>query len=163
MFVPPALATPNPQFAADLISSEILAELPDGYIIRPLDLDDFDRGYLETLAELTTVGAVSKQMFADRFAWMKARSNEMCCIVVVEPGTGRIVGAGCILMERKFIHECGLVGHIEDIVVIIKQLVHIGKTKGAYKVVLTCSQKNVGFYEKCGLEAKGASMAVYFH
>ncbi|KAL2911616.1 Glucosamine-phosphate N-acetyltransferase-like protein [Polyrhizophydium stewartii] len=138
MFVPPALATPNPQFAADLISSEILAELPDGYIIRPLDLDDFDRGYLETLAELTTVGAVSKQMFADRFAWMKARSNEMCCIVVVEPGTGRIVG-------------------------IIKQLVHIGKTKGAYKVVLTCSQKNVGFYEKCGLEAKGASMAVYFH
>ena len=55
------------------------------------------------------------------------------------------------------------VGHVEDIVVhkdyrklqfgrfIIEQLKHIGRETGCYKVILDCSEKNVPFYQKCGL------------
>ena len=32
---------------------------------------------------------------------------------------------------------------------------------GTYKTVLSCLEKNVGFYEKCGLQKKEVSMAVY--
>jgi ribosomal protein S18 acetylase RimI-like enzyme len=60
-------------------------------------------------------------------------------------------------VERKFVHENGLVGHIEDIVVhkdyrklqfgrfIIDQLTTIGKVTGCYKIILDCSDKNVPF------------------
>ncbi len=45
---------------------------------------------------------------------------------------------------------------------IIEQLKHIGQQKGCYKVLLACLEKNVGFYEKCGLQRKEVSMAYYF-
>ena len=79
-----------------------------------------------------------------------------------------------MFLERKFIHDCGIVGHIEDIVtdesvrgkgmgkLIIHKLIEIGKKNGAYKVLLSCSDKNVPFYEKCGLVPKSVSMALYF-
>ena len=76
-------------------------------------------------------------------------------------------------VERKFIHENGLVGHLEDIVVhkdyrklnfgrfIIDQLTFLGRVNGCYKILLDCSEKNVPFYEKCGYTRKGAEMACY--
>ena len=38
-------------------------------------------------------------------------------IVIEDRASGKIVGSGTIMMERKFIHETGIVGHIEDIVI----------------------------------------------
>lgn len=58
----------------------------------------------------------------------------------------RIVGTGALVVERKFIHNLGLVGHIEDIAVakdqqgkklglrIIQALDHVAKEVGCYKV-----------------------------
>ena len=78
-----------------------------------------------------------------------------------------------MFLERKFIHGCGLVGHIEDIVtdtnvrgkglgkLIINHLVEIARKNGAYKVLLSSLEKNVPFYEKCGLSPKSVSMALY--
>ena len=78
------------------------------------------------------------------------------------------------MLEHKFIHECGKAGHIEDIVVsqtergknlgkwIILQLIDLGKKAGAYKTLLACAEKNIGFYEKCGLKPKETSMAIYY-
>lgn len=37
-------------------------------------------------------------------------------MVIEDLKKGRIAAAGTIMIERKFIHEAGLVGHIEDIV-----------------------------------------------
>lgn len=77
-------------------------------------------------------------------------------------------------MERKFIHECGLCGHIEDICTsenvrgkgmgkwMILQLIQLAKSQKAYKVLLSCQEKNIGFYEKCGLTPKSTTMSVYF-
>jgi hypothetical protein len=36
---------------------------PPPFIVRHLKPDDYDRGYLDTLAELTTVGQISKAFF----------------------------------------------------------------------------------------------------
>jgi GNAT superfamily N-acetyltransferase len=94
-------------------------------------------------------------------------------IVIEDQSTGKIVGAGTIFLERKFIHGCGSVGHIEDIVtdesvrgkglgkLIIHKLIEFGKKNGAYKVLLSSLEKNVPFYEKCGLTPKSVSMALY--
>lgn len=79
-----------------------------------------------------------------------------------------------MLIERKFIHSCGTVGHIEDIVVhdkkrgygfgkmIIEQLTAIGRSQECYKVILNCSQDKTGFYSKCGFVPKSVTMAHYF-
>jgi hypothetical protein len=34
-----------------------------------------------------------------------------------DPSSGRILGTAALIVERKFIHGCGKVGHIEDVVV----------------------------------------------
>ena len=42
---------------------KVVKALPAGYTIRPLQSDDYDRGYLACLAQLTTVGDISRQNF----------------------------------------------------------------------------------------------------
>ena len=34
----------------------------------------------------------------------------------------------------------------------------MAKQNGCYKVILDCSESNVGFYEKCGFDNKGYQM-----
>jgi glucosamine-phosphate N-acetyltransferase len=47
---------------------------------------------------------------------MRSASNNVWTIVV-EDAEGSLVACGSIFVELKFTHECGKVGHIEDIVV----------------------------------------------
>lgn len=125
------------------------------------------------LGQLTTTGKMDKDKFVQRFKEMKA-SGSYYVIVFENVATRRIVGAGTVMIEKKFIHNCGSVGHIEDIVVdsstrgkklgkkIIEQLKHICSEVGAYKVILDCGEHNVGFYEKCGMTKKEVQMVTYF-
>lgn len=85
-----------------------------------------------------------------------------------------IAGLGTIFIEQKIIHQMGKVGHIEDVVVsneyrglgigkiLIQYLCEYSKLKGCYKVILNCSDENIAFYEKCGLQRKCNQMARYF-
>jgi glucosamine-phosphate N-acetyltransferase len=50
-------------FSTDLISKQIASTLPAGYTLRPLQSGDFERGVLDVLAVLTTVGDISKSKF----------------------------------------------------------------------------------------------------
>ena len=44
--------------------------------------------------------------------------NSTYYVIVLEDTTeGRVVGAASLLLERKFIHSCGSVGRLEDVVV----------------------------------------------
>jgi glucosamine-phosphate N-acetyltransferase len=36
------------------------------------------------------------------------------------------------------------------------------QARGCYKIILDCADKNVPFYEKCGMTRKEAQMARYF-
>ena len=82
-----------------LISTTINANLPQGYIIRPLERSDYEKGfarlilgYLDVLKQLTDVGQVSLEQFQQRFDLLAGQPNTFFCIVVEEQATGRVVG-----------------------------------------------------------------------
>lgn len=103
-----------------------------------------------------------------------AKRNDEYFIICIIDSAGRIVGTGAIFLERKFIHELGKVGHIEDIAVrpdqqgkklglrIINALEHIAEKLGCYKTILDCSAANEGFYIKCGFKRAGLQMSLYY-
>ena len=96
-------------------------------------------------------------------------------IVVEDVRRERIVGAGTVLVEKKFIRDLGLCGHIEDIVVdktyrgknlgrrIIELLKATAQVNDCYKVILDCAEHNVAFYKKCGFSLKGCEMSWYIN
>ncbi|RIA88281.1 acyl-CoA N-acyltransferase [Glomus cerebriforme] len=138
-------------FSIDYISSEVQESLPKGYVLRPLSNDDYERGFFNVLSK--------------RFNYMKARNDEYFIIVIVSP-EDCIIGTGTIFIERKFIFNAGLVGHIEDVAIdknhqgkhfglsIIQALKYIGVKTGCVKAILDCSVKNIPFYEKCGFRSR---------
>jgi glucosamine-phosphate N-acetyltransferase len=81
-----------------------------------------------------------------------------------------IIGTGSILIEEKIIHNIGIVGHIEDIVIdkkyrglnlakkLIESLIEIGKNNGCYKIILDASNDVKGFYEKLGFRVNSNNM-----
>ena len=100
--------------------------------------------------------------------WDSYNNQALVSSVVALDHHDGVVGFGTLLIEAKI--RGGRLGHIEDIVVsrsmrgnglglqIIARLQVMAAELGCYKVILNCDQHNVGFYEKCGLEASGVSM-----
>ncbi|KAI0487810.1 glucosamine 6-phosphate N-acetyltransferase [Xylaria cf. heliscus] len=160
-------------FSSDLISPTVAAALPDGYIARALRLSDYDTGFLDCLRVLTTVGEITREAFNERYNWISSQDTYYV-LVIEDTNTGKVVGTGNLLVERKFIHSLGLVGHIEDIAVakdqqgkklglrLIQALDFIAEKVGCYKTILDCSEANEGFYIKCGFRRAGLEMAHYY-
>jgi glucosamine-phosphate N-acetyltransferase len=148
----------------------------EAYIIRRLTLKDIleESGFLSVLAQLTTVQTkpLTRELLESRFHSLDpARYHPM---VLVRSSDGKVMGAATLLVEEKFIHDCGRVGHIEDVVVsrdlrgggygkkLIDCLLSLAKELGCYKVILDCDENNVPFYEKCDMVKKGIQMALYY-
>ncbi|KAI8992247.1 acyl-CoA N-acyltransferase [Pilobolus umbonatus] len=160
-------------FESHLLSPEVQSQLPPGYTLRALRSNDYERGFLKVLEVLTEVGGHTKQEFTDQFNYMKKHNHEYFTITITEDSKDKVVAVGTIMVERKFVHKNGKVGHIEDIAVdgnqqgkklglrIIQALKYIGANTGCYKVILDCSEKNIPFYEKCGFKQKEVEMAWY--
>jgi GNAT superfamily N-acetyltransferase len=147
-----ALTSPSdskPLFSSSLISPTVSAALPEGYIIRSIERRDFKRGFLDVLRVLTTVGDISAEAWDKRYDWMESRPGDYYILCVVDTSrdeANSIVGTGTVFVERKFIHELGSVGHIEDIAVakdqqgkklglrIIQALDFVAESVGCYKV-----------------------------
>ena len=126
------------------------------------------------LTGLTKVGDISKQEFEEQFKFLFPHlSHTYKILVIYDVKKKRVIGAGSLMIERKFIRGLGLCGHIEDIVVqqgyrgknlglrLIELLKSLAVANKCYKVILDCDTKNVKFYEKCGMHVKGAQMAWY--
>lgn len=138
-------------------------------MIRQIEPDDYDRGVLELLSQLTVCDkkAISKSGFCDQIDFMH-RHNIYTFVVVKE--FEKIVGIGSVFIEPKLIHNISFVGHIEDIVVdkewrgqnigkqIIEHLTRFAEGKGCYKIILDCAENNVKFYENCGYKRNGIEM-----
>ncbi|MCJ1326963.1 Glucosamine-phosphate N-acetyltransferase-like protein [Thelotrema lepadinum] len=119
--------------------------LPPSYSIRPLRRSDYSTGMLDVLKVLTTVGDISEAAWTERFDYM-ASSKGTYYILVVLDGEGKVVGTGGVVVERKFIHGLGLVGHIEDIAVARDQQ---GKKLGLSIIqALDAVARGVGCYKK---------------
>ena len=141
-----ATAQDTPLFSPELIPTDVVKALPEGYSIRPLEPRDYHLGFLTTLSVLTTIGDISEASFLERFQYLHSTAAGTYYLIVVLDGRGEVVGTGALVVERKFIHGLGLVGHIEDIAVnkdqqgkklglrIIQALDAVGEKVGCYKV-----------------------------
>lgn len=149
-------------------------EIPKEYRIRPLESSDYHRGFLQCLSQLTLVGTVTPEQFERQFRYMKARGDTYYLMVLEHLETQRIVGCATLLVERKFIHGCGSVGHIEDVVVcrehrghclgrlLVERARELARSLGCYKVILDCKDQLVGFYQRSDFSVNGVQMTVYF-
>ncbi|KAJ3928483.1 MAG: acyl-CoA N-acyltransferase [Lentinula lateritia] len=160
-------------FPADLVAPELKAQLHPDVHIRPLASSDYRRGHLDVLSVLTVVTDPGEAAWVAQFNAMRSAASTYYAVVIIDRTTDRIVGAGSVFIERKFLRGLGGVGHIEDIAVdknqqgkklglrIIQALTHISENIGCYKTILNCSDSNIPFYEKCGFQKKENEMAKY--
>ena len=127
------------------------------YTLRSLEAGDFFNGFLETLAHLTTVDLTPEEAIR---IWRGRNAAGVRTVVAVE--NGKIIGTASLILEHKFIHRGGIIGHIEDVAVhpdherkgvgsaVVKQLVELAEDSGCYKVILGCNDGNLPFYEHLG-------------
>lgn len=147
------------------------------YTIRKLSGDDYYKGYLQLLERLTVVESnqISHQMFCNRVDELEL--NIYIYVIVdneCQDYAKSIVATGTLLVEKKFIHKLGSVGHIEDIVVhvdyggkglgkmIVNYLTTLAQSLGCYKTILDCNRDNIGFYNKCGFVEKEVQLVKYY-
>lgn len=133
--------------------------------IRNLEKKDIP-SCLKLLEQLTVVGDFDYISICE-----KILNNSNIHIFVAE-SENKIVGMATIVIEQKFIHKGGRVGHIEDVVVdkeyrnlnigrsLIEKCIETAKMNDCYKAILDCDEKNVLFYNKCGFKNFGISMKI---
>lgn len=144
-----------------------------GLVVRTLAEDDFNKGYLDLLCELSdTITNKSAEFFASMFD--KVNKNDDYHVYVIEDVVQeRIVANVTLLVEHKFIHDGMNVGHIEDVVVarthrsnklgkaLVQYVNTLMRELKCYKFILDCSDNLEGFYSKIGYDKKNIQMAIY--
>ena len=129
--------------------------------IRKLQKDDLWNGFLFTLDSLRQASNIDKKTAEKIFDKINSNPDHIVAVAVIE---GKIVGSTTLLIETKFIHNGGKVGHIEDVVVdkeyqrkgigekMITYLLRYAKDQGCYKTILDCVDDVKPFYEKLGFK-----------
>jgi len=142
------------------------------YKIRLLAINDYDKGYLNLLSQLTLVGEISKENFEKNLN--KLPECHKLFVIEYTKNQSIIVSIGTLIIETKFIHNCSKVGHIEDIVVdknwrgrglgkmMINYLSKLSNEFGCYKCILNCSNDLIEFYKKCNFKNTGNQMSLYY-
>ena len=136
-------------------------------IIREIIESDLENGFLESLDNLRQSSNLEPN--SARNILKKILENENHIIHIAELN-GKIVGSTTLLIEQKFIHGGGIVGHIEDVVVnkefqghgigmkLVLSLLDVAKEKKCYKTILNFEDKLLPFYEKIGFKQKSTEM-----
>ena len=130
-------------------------------IIRKLQKEDLQNGFLLTLDSLRKSSDIDKKTAEKIFDKINSNPDHIIAVAEID---GKIVGSTTLLIEIKFIHNGGKVGHIEDVVVdknyqrkgigvkIIRYLLEYAKNNGCYKTILDCADDVKPFYEKLGFK-----------
>eukprot|EP00092_Neocalanus_flemingeri_P012014 GFUD01012951.1.p1 GENE.GFUD01012951.1~~GFUD01012951.1.p1 ORF type:complete len:213 (+),score=69.66 GFUD01012951.1:100-738(+) len=138
----------------------------EGLRVRSLCLEDYDRGFLELLGQLTSVGDISREEWELRFQEMKKCQGTYYVVVIEDVALNRVIGAATLVAEKKFIHSCGLVGRLEDVVVssvyrgrqlgkLVVAVSSLLATKlGCYKITLNCNDQMIKFYNSLGYRSE---------
>ncbi|KAI1341167.1 acyl-CoA N-acyltransferase [Xylariaceae sp. FL0016] len=164
---------PPTLFPPSLLPASLPSSLPPGYALRPLARDDHGRGFFACLEEvLTWVGDPTEAEFRARYDEM-ADARGTYYFAVIEHA-GRVVGTGCLVVEKKLIHNCTKVGHVEEIAVsaahqgkglgraMMRALDGVARAVGCEKSVLNCGPRNEAFYAGCGYRNSGIEMTREF-
>jgi glucosamine-phosphate N-acetyltransferase len=137
--------------------------------IRELEEKDLANGFLESLDALRKASNLDPKKAKEILKTIKENPNYVIYVAEID---SKIVGTTTLLIEQKFIHNGGLVGHIEDVAVrkeyqgkgigqkLVKALLEHAKRKGCYKTILDCTDDLVPFYEEIGFSRHSNSMRV---
>ena len=137
------------------------------FIIRKIIESDLENGFLESLDNLREASNLEHNSAKSILEGILENENH---IVHVAELDGKIVGSTTLLIEQKFIHEGGFVGHIEDVVVkkefegqgigmkLVLSLLDVANEKKCYKTILNCEDTLIPFYEKIGFKQKSNEM-----
>lgn len=95
-----------------LFSPSFIKIKPKGYdekfVLRPLHIGDFEKGFTQVLGQLTEIGNYEKQRFISVFKMVREKANSFI-FVVEDKSVGKIVGCATLLVEQKFIRNGGKV------------------------------------------------------
>ena len=145
---------------------------PRTYEIREIRAGDLDNGFVEALGNLTDTGGLTPG--AARKILRTMRHARVYHVLVAVGADGQVMGATTLLVEQKFIHGGGLVGHIEDVAVrrgyegrgvggsLVKAAAEVAEGLACYKCILDCTDELVGFYEKLGFRRHDVGMRIDF-
>ena len=135
--------------------------------IREIEEGDLEKGFLETLDFLRKASDINKNKAKEILKKIQQNSNHIIHVAVDD---NKIVGSTTLLIEQKFIHDGGLVGHIEDVVVrkdyegkgigikLVTSLLERAKEKNCYKTILDCNDDVKQFYERIGFKRESNGM-----
>ena len=135
--------------------------------IREIRENDLENGFLETLDFLRKVSDLDKNKAKEILEKIKQNPNQIIQVAIDDK---KIVGCITLLIEQKFIHDGGLVGHIEDVVVrkdyegkgigieLVTSMLEYAKRKNCYKTILDCKDDVKQFYERIGFKRESNGM-----
>ena len=140
----------------------------DDLVLRELEPLDYYHGYIN-LMNANFPNYQYNLSFEGFTLYLNEQNRLVKILVLYDTKQKRVIGAGTIFILNK-IHNYS-VGQIEDVVIsdqyrgknlgkrIIDELSHIGMTEfSCYKIILNCSEQNIGFYKKCDFYVNSISM-----
>lgn len=135
--------------------------------IRKIQKKDLSDGFLHSLDSLRNTSDMNPKKSRAIFDKISKTPNEVIYVAVID---SKIIGAASIIIEQKFIHDGGKVGHIEDVVVakefqgkgigqkIVRSLLEYAQKQDCYKTILDCTDDLIPFYKKLGFKLHSNSM-----
>lgn len=135
--------------------------------IRKLQRKDIYNGFLLSLDSLRKSSHLKPKKANMIFNKISKNSHQ---VTYVAEENSKIIGSASILIEQKFIHDGGKVGHIEDVAVrkefqgkgvggkIVIALLKYAEKQGCYKTILDCTDELIPFYENIGFKRHSNSM-----
>ncbi len=129
--------------------------------IRELEQNDLFNGFLESLDSLRNASDIDRDKADKIFSNIKSSQNQKIFVAILED---KVVASTTLIIEQKFIHDGGFVGHIEDVVVskeyqgkgigkeLILQVLDYAKKNNCYKTILDCNDDVKLFYERIGFK-----------
>lgn len=135
--------------------------------IRRLQKKDLHNGFFLSLDSLRKSSHIPPKKAQSIYEKISKNQDHVIYVAIFN---NEIVGTASILIEQKFIHNGGKVGHIEDVAVkrefqgkgigkkIVKALLEYGKKRGCYKTILDCSDELIPFYKNIGFKKFSNSM-----
>ena len=135
--------------------------------IRKLQKKDLYNGFLLSLDALRKSSHIKPKKANMVFNKVSKNSHQ---VIYVAVENSEVIGSASILIEQKFIHDGGKVGHIEDVAVrrefqgkgigkqIVVALLKYAEKQGCYKTILDCTDELIPFYENIGFRKHSNSM-----
>jgi glucosamine-phosphate N-acetyltransferase len=163
LYNPNLLKNLNWDSVKSFLNPEISSDNPGEtwILVRPLQLSDYDKGYLQILSQLTAVGNIGRSEFESQFRRMQ-KAGGYYITVIEDTRNKTIIGSSTLITEYKFIHNCALRARLEDVVVnntyrgkqlgklIVLTVTLLAKKLDCYKMSLDCKDPLIAFYKSLG-------------